>query len=171
MAQYDPSGPWKQLAEGITISAMQQQQPANAGNLTGLLPDSFALRTQTRRAPFINPGVILANLAEMEEVSPLYRFAREAQTGAWINAPCGLVGVEGQVGRQPTFYPARCARDGSIYRACQSPAARSGVTVDGRALPMVNNIEAAATPGWHYDAATRQLVLKLTGHGAVQVRL
>ena len=123
LAQYDPSGPWKQLAEGITISAMQQQQPANAGNLTGLLPDSFALRTQTRRAPFINPGVILANLAEMEGVSPLYRFAREAQTGAWINAPCGLVGVEGQVARQLVLPCAMCS--GRKHIPCLSIACRT----------------------------------------------
>ena len=56
LAPYDKSVDWQHLAWGILISAEQQQYPD--GPHAGLLPDSFALRTQQRHGPNINPCAI-----------------------------------------------------------------------------------------------------------------
>ncbi|HEY3281278.1 MAG TPA: hypothetical protein VGN26_03315, partial [Armatimonadota bacterium] len=56
LARLDPKGPWRQLAEGITLSGIQQSWPSDDADLQGLLPDSFNLRPQTRNPVAINPG-------------------------------------------------------------------------------------------------------------------
>lgn len=54
----DPGGPWKQLADGIVLSAIEQTYPIEHPR-RGLLPDSFSLRSQQRNPADINPGTLL----------------------------------------------------------------------------------------------------------------
>ena len=57
----DPNPIWKQLADGITLSAIQQAYPIGKDSLRqGLLPDSFNLRQQTQNDASINPGTTQA---------------------------------------------------------------------------------------------------------------
>ena len=56
LAPYDDTLDWAHLARGILLSAEQQQYPD--GEYVGLLPDAFALRSQHRRPPDINPAAI-----------------------------------------------------------------------------------------------------------------
>lgn len=56
LASYDHTLDWNHLARGILISAEQQQYPD--GEWIGLLPDSFALKTQTRIPARINPCAV-----------------------------------------------------------------------------------------------------------------
>lgn len=56
LAPYDDSLDWKKIAEGMIISGECQQYPD--GSSIGLLPDSFDLITQTRRAYNINPSAL-----------------------------------------------------------------------------------------------------------------
>ena len=58
LAPYDDSLDWKHLARGILICAQQQQYPD--GPRAGLLPDSFALKTQQRRPADINPCALVS---------------------------------------------------------------------------------------------------------------
>jgi len=58
LAPHDKTLDWARLARGILVSAEQQQYPG--GRLIGTLPDSFVLRTQSRRGPNINPCAILS---------------------------------------------------------------------------------------------------------------
>ena len=59
---HDPEGPWRQLADGITASAVQQAFPRGGDRpqYQGLLPDSFVLRIAHRNEPAINPATTLA---------------------------------------------------------------------------------------------------------------
>ena len=57
LARHDPSGPWNQIASGITLSAMRQVYPKGTAR-QGLLPDSFSLRSQIRNPADINPGTL-----------------------------------------------------------------------------------------------------------------
>jgi hypothetical protein len=57
LAEHDPSGPWRALADGITASGLQQTYPADDPH-HGLLPDSFNLNLQTRNPADINPGTL-----------------------------------------------------------------------------------------------------------------
>src|SRR5688500_11826110 len=63
LAPRDPAGPWKQLADGITASGVQQSWPSSDAQRQGLLPDFFHLREQRADGPAINPGTLQANAA------------------------------------------------------------------------------------------------------------
>ena len=58
LAPYDQSLDWNQLARGILVAGEQMQVPD--GPNAGLLPDSFELRSQERRAYFINPCTLVS---------------------------------------------------------------------------------------------------------------
>ncbi|MDR3111265.1 MAG: hypothetical protein LBU65_16475, partial [Planctomycetaceae bacterium] len=56
LSEHDKTFDWRKLAEGILISAEQQQYPS--GESIGLLPDSFTLSTQRRNPADISPVVL-----------------------------------------------------------------------------------------------------------------
>lgn len=68
LAEHVPDGPWKKLADGITISGMQQQYPD--GVKAGCFPDVFYLRAQQRAGPTINPAPLLVLQAFLEGRNP-----------------------------------------------------------------------------------------------------
>ncbi len=95
LAPLDGSGPWKRLADGITISGMQQNEPLSGRReLAGLLPDSFEPRSQTRNPVFINPGTIQSSAACLYTGVPLFSAAVSRQHGAIVNAPGTVRTVE-----------------------------------------------------------------------------
>jgi len=62
LAPYDQTLDWAKLARGILLAGEQMEAPT--GPYAGCLPDSFALATQERRGPFINPcGLMSLRLA------------------------------------------------------------------------------------------------------------
>ncbi|MCX6899941.1 MAG: hypothetical protein NT105_14725 [Verrucomicrobia bacterium] len=58
LVPYDKTLNWRQLAEGILITAEQMQYPD--GEFAGCVPDSFELATQTRRPWNINPCAVVS---------------------------------------------------------------------------------------------------------------
>jgi hypothetical protein len=62
LARYDTTAPWHQIAEGITLSGIQQTWPLESDpERQGLLPDSLNLAVQIRNDAAINPGTVQAN--------------------------------------------------------------------------------------------------------------
>jgi hypothetical protein len=99
LARYDPSGPWRSLAEGITASGIAQTYPLNHPH-RGLLPDSFELSTQTRRAPDINPATLqplALRLLAGDRTVP-YEFHALRQSGLWIHAPGSVEAINDEPG-------------------------------------------------------------------------
>jgi hypothetical protein len=84
--KHDRSGPWKQLADGITLSGIQQTFPAGSGNRQGLLPDSYVLRAGLRMDPAINPGTVQGP-AMRYFGRPIYELAAFRQSGLLTHAP------------------------------------------------------------------------------------
>jgi hypothetical protein len=92
LAEFDPQAPWTQIADGIVVSGIQQIWPAGYDSARqGLLPDSFALRSQTRRDPAINPGTVMAAAARLYGRLPLYDFHCFPKRGLLVHAP-GRIG-------------------------------------------------------------------------------
>lgn len=58
LAEYDKSFGWRQLAEGIVITAEQMQYQEDLS--AGCLPDSFELKSQRRCPPGINPCALVS---------------------------------------------------------------------------------------------------------------
>jgi hypothetical protein len=94
LAPFDPAGPWKKLADGITASGIQQTWPTSDGGLQGLLPDSFVLRAQHRNGPAINPATLEACALRFVGPPPnfhcttqAYAFRTSRQSGIRVHAP------------------------------------------------------------------------------------
>ena len=86
--KYDPAGPWKQIADGITVSGIQQTWPRGTdASRQGLLPDSFALRPQLRNEPAINPATLLTEALRYYDRPALYDFRAFRGAGVFVHAP------------------------------------------------------------------------------------
>jgi hypothetical protein len=73
-SRHDPDGPWRQLADGITVAGIQHTWPMSDPDRKGLLPDFFELRAQHRDGPAINPATVqLPAISYYNELAP-YEF-------------------------------------------------------------------------------------------------
>jgi hypothetical protein len=86
LGKYTSQGPWKQLADGIVISGIQQTFPADSPTRKGLLPDSYVLRAGVRQNPAINPGTVQAPAMHYFG-RPIYDFAACRNSGVLVHAP------------------------------------------------------------------------------------
>jgi len=89
LAGHDQSGPWTQLARGITLAGLQMTWPTDDEQRQGLLPDFFHLRRQVSDGPAINPGTVGAHLPEAFEKGSIYSF-RRFPNGWTVHAPCPI---------------------------------------------------------------------------------
>ena len=87
LVRHDPKGPWKQIADGITLSGIQQTWPSEYLEQQGLLPDSFVLRAQHRNGPAINPATVQACAVRYFGHRPVYNFQSFHQNGLLVHAP------------------------------------------------------------------------------------
>jgi hypothetical protein len=84
----DSAAPWRQLADGITASGIQQSWPAALDSTRqGLLPDSFSLRSQARHDPAINPGTLIAPAMWFYHATPTYEFRSFADGKILLHVP------------------------------------------------------------------------------------
>jgi hypothetical protein len=98
LVRHDPKGPWKQLAEGITLSGIQQSWPPENRDQQGLLPDSFVLRPQRRNGPAINPATVEACATHLFN-HPAYDFWSFSQNGLRVHAPGEIKRAKEAIGR------------------------------------------------------------------------
>ncbi|HLH55897.1 MAG TPA: hypothetical protein VKY92_20010, partial [Verrucomicrobiae bacterium] len=87
LARLDPQGIWKRVADGVTVSGMQQSWPEEDPAFKGLLPDSFALRDQRRNGPAINPATLQACAAHFFGPVPVYDFFCFTNSHLLVHAP------------------------------------------------------------------------------------
>ncbi|MBN1852644.1 MAG: hypothetical protein JW829_07960 [Pirellulales bacterium] len=94
LADHDDSGPWRQLATGITRTGLQMTWPQSDPQRQGLLPDFFHLRQQVRDGPAINPGTVGAHAPQAFGQPPLY-YMKKLKTRPWfLHAPCGISDIQ-----------------------------------------------------------------------------
>jgi hypothetical protein len=100
LVRHDRTGPWLQIAKGITLSGIQQTWPIGVDTeRQGLLPDSFSLRAQTRNDAAINPGTLLANAARLDYGPAPYDFRSALKSGLFIHAPGDIVNLTDEAGK------------------------------------------------------------------------
>lgn len=159
LAQYRAGGPWRQLAEGIVRSGIQQTYPADDARNVGLLPDSFNLRAQVRNPANINPATLLAPAVRALDLPPVYDFHALPRQGVRVHAPGEIRDVEEHAegfrftvagwGTRPYFVLVNGLR--------QAPQVR----VNGRAVLL--------SPPQEFQAATGRLVLQVSGTATIEV--
>lgn len=86
-APHDPTGPWKQVADGITATGIQFTWKQTDKERQGLLPDYYLLRPQMSSGPAINPGTVQTNAIRLFNKPALYDFRALRQNGLLIHAP------------------------------------------------------------------------------------
>jgi hypothetical protein len=87
LLQHDPKGPWKQIADGITTSGIQQSWPHTEKDLQGLLPDFYHLEPQMRDGAAINPGTVQANAIHLLGGPEIYDFHVFRENSLMVHAP------------------------------------------------------------------------------------
>ena len=158
-AQYDPSGPWRQIADGIAASGIQQSWPLNDPERLGLLPDSYQLRPQVRAGPAINPGTVFAAAVRYYQQPWVYEFHSFRPHGLLVHAPGALGSLTENT-------------DGVAFTVTNWSSAPASLLVNGfLKAPRVrlNGQEIQITPPHQYDATSGRLVLRL--HGTVTVEI
>lgn len=99
LLQHDPKGPWKQIADGITTSGIQQSWPHTEKDLQGLLPDYYHLETQMRDGVAINPGTLQANAIHLLGGPEIYDFHVFRKNGLIVHAPGTISDVQEKLGQ------------------------------------------------------------------------
>ncbi len=102
LALFVPTGPWRRIADGITVSGIQQSYPVSDPDLAGLLPDSFNLRAQTRNYPAINPASLAPEAARLYGGLPFYSMRGFPTVGVVVHVP-GLIDEVREKGGVATF--------------------------------------------------------------------
>lgn len=92
LLRHDPANLviWKRLADGITVSGIQQSYAPSDTRQQGLLPDSFHLRNQLRHGPAINPGTLQASAVRLFGGPPLHDFRVFRSQGLLVHAPAEI---------------------------------------------------------------------------------
>ncbi len=158
LARHDPSGPWQQVAEGITISGIQQTYPETDADCRGLLPDSYNLRPQSRNGPNINPATVLAPAARWLR-QPVYDQRAFLRHGLMVHAPGAIESIEERAGgvRFTVRGWPREPYEILVVGLTQKPEVR----VNGAPISL-------APPHW-FQAGERRLILRLEGTATVEV--
>lgn len=90
LAPHDDTGPWHQLADGITAVGIAHTAHQRDPALRGLLPDYFVQRAQLSSGPAINPGTVQVNAVRLFQKPALYDFLSARDCGLLVHAPGGI---------------------------------------------------------------------------------
>ncbi len=159
--RWDANGPWKQIADGITASGIQQTWPKNSDAARqGLLPDSFALRPQIRNDVAINPGTLQACAVRLlEPGAELYDFRAFRQSGGLVHAPGAITGTREENG-QIAFTVSGWPKGKYFVLLSGLKAAPDRVRVNGADLP-ASAYRFAPGDGW--------LIVPVSGTATIEV--
>ena len=94
LSDYDPKGPWRKIARGITTAGMQMSWPVTDEKRQGLLPDIFELQQQISAGPAINPGTVQAHVPELYGKGKIYDMKKLRNRGWFVHAPCVISDIQ-----------------------------------------------------------------------------
>lgn len=159
LVKHDPTGPWKQVADGIAAAGIQHSYPLDDPLRLGLLPDSYNLRSQTRNGPDINPATVQAPATRMLAAPALYGFAALNRHGLLAHAPGDIVNVHERT-------------DGVAFTIQPWPATPYWILINGFTRTPIVRIDGKSTPltsPHAFQLAEGRLVLRLTGAATVDL--
>jgi hypothetical protein len=160
-ARHDPTGPWKQLADGIAVGGLQHTWPLSDPQFQGLLPDSFQLRAQMRNGPAINPATLQVPAINYYQQAPAYHFQAVPKLGFLIHAAGDI--------RDLTERP-----NGINFTVVGWPGRRTWLLVNGVWHPprvQINGKETPLTAPHEYEAANGRLILQIQSPATIKIDL
>lgn len=174
LARQDAKGPWQRLAQGITLSGIQQswpaatprpgmtpQQQAKNADLQGLLPDSLVLRAQHRNGPAINPATLEACAAQYFDRTPIYDFQAFRKSKLLVHAPGAIRLLVDNPGRMS--FQVEPALEHPYYALVNGLKRSPRLWINGQATPCTAPNEFKPKEGW--------LILQLQGKAKVELGL
>lgn len=161
LMRHDPTGPWQQLADGITASGIQQTWPATDPERLGLLPDIFQLRAQQRGGPAINPATLQAPALRFYRRASAYEFRALQRGKIRVHAPGALTDVsEQEDGLSVAVRPWSSPR---AYLLINGVWDEPKVRLNGQDIELRSPHQYQQSEGW--------LILALDGAATVKLRL
>jgi hypothetical protein len=159
LAAHDGAGPWRQLADGITVSGIQQSYPITDADRGGLLPDSFVLQAQHRNPADINPATVGIAAVRFYGKNPLYDFRALREPGLLVHAPGEI--VLGKADARTARFTVRGWPKEPYFVVVNGLTTAPQVKVNGEAFPL-------AAPS-DFRAPGGNLVLQLRGEAQVEL--
>ncbi|MGA2864990.1 MAG: LamG domain-containing protein [Verrucomicrobiota bacterium] len=162
LADYDSSFPWRKVAEGLTVSALYQQE--SSGTNVALWPDNFSALNWSKCPWVFEPGSILKNVFKLvgHDVEPTTVIAGP---GVRLNARARFSEVS--------------LTNATLRFALQWPPGEAGqVLLSGLNLPTEVRVNGATAPltssnlwevpgaAWRYEAGAAVAVIKLVAAGS-----
>jgi hypothetical protein len=162
LAKYDANPVWKAVADGITVSGIQQTWPRGSNALRqGLLPDSVSLRAQSRNDAAINPGTLQSCAVQYYSGAPLYDLQCFHTEGVvTVHAPGRIKGALDEAAR-------------AVFTVEGWPTREYNILISGlkRAPQIMIDDKAVALSAPHsYSAESGRLVLRVSGKPRVEIR-
>jgi len=158
--RHDPKGPWRQIADGITASGVQQTWPIGSNaQRQGLLPDSFVLRSGIRNDAAINPGTVQANAVRLYKQPEVYSFHCFRKAGLMVHAPGELTELR-ETGEGASFKVANCIKPSCWVLIC-GVKREPRVSING-SEPDQKQVQYVKDGGW--------VVVSLKGDAELEVR-
>jgi hypothetical protein len=158
---YDSTGPWKQVADGITATGLRYCWPAEDRANQGLLPDAWEVLGLIRVDPPINPGTVQANAVNFYGKGSLYecRVLQAGRDRIIVHAPGEIV-------------PAGSTSDRARFKVRAWPGEPYFVLLNGfSAAPRVkiNGRLASLAEPHAFEQKTGRLILRLSGQPTLEV--
>jgi hypothetical protein len=157
--RYDPGGPWKRIADGITASGIQQTWPLGDPKLQGLLPDAVDPRFQARHGVAINPGTLQVNAIRFFDGPVLYDFRSFREGSLLVHAPGAITDGKEEPGR--VSFTVRGWSDRPYFLLIVGLTAVPRVRIDGR--------ETLISAPHRYLPQGGRLILQVTGSPKIQI--
>jgi hypothetical protein len=158
LVRHDAKGPWKQLADGITLSGIQQSWPPEDRDQQGLLPDSFVLRAQRRNGPAINPATVEACAAHLFN-QPAYDFRSFRKNGLRVHAPGEIKHAKEGAGR--VSFEIESWVKTPYFVLVNGLAQEPQLAINGQRTPCSGRNQFRPKEGW--------LILELKGKARVEI--
>ncbi len=160
LAPHDTSFPWKQIAEGITVSGEWLQFGDEKPELKGSYPDGLYGRLTKRCPAMINPEDIILNRYAVEGHDPRVKttYVRRAGEPTLHITSCAKLGKPALSDKTLTvpltFYPDQYS--GTLLANCSAPAS---VALGNQSLKSVQAIP-ENPEGWKYLPETKHLIVR-----------
>jgi len=167
LSEHDATLPWREIATGITVSAMYQQE--DAGKYEALYPDSYDFMMKSKASWWLSPAGILRNVFALLGDDPDVMTAFMEQDGERVHVSSGAAVENVGPWRRGITFDLILPR-GEVSHCVVVPVAQPDkVTASRDSLKQVIDLEASDS-GWSYDENKRALFLKVV-HRRERMRL
>jgi hypothetical protein len=173
-SEFDPSFPWRKVGEGVTISAMYQQSTDEKD--IGMWPDSMSAIDAKKSGWIFSPARVTQNIYWTlgQDIEPYTTLVRAEGGTVHVTSPTQVVVTAAPKAKVARFAPGReksleftsdFSPPDPYYILIMPIAKPDQVTLDGKNLPIMPELEKAQHSGIRYTSASGMLVLKVMKPG------